>query len=61
MWVVFRRRGADHAVAWIALAALSVLGTSAFLTAATIGHHVVIPLLALAASMLSGGGPRSHK
>ncbi len=58
MWVVLRRRGADPIVSWIALGGLLILGSSAFLNIATIGHHLVFPALALAASMYVAGGPR---
>ena len=58
MWIVLRRRGADPVVSWIALGGLLFLGSSAFLNAATIGHHLVFPALALAASMYVAGGPR---
>ncbi len=33
-------------------------GSSTFLTTATIGHHLVIPAVALAAAMYAAGGPR---
>jgi hypothetical protein len=57
-WLVVRRRGADPTVAWLTLAVLLVYGSSTFLTAATIGHHLVIPAVALAAAMYAAGGPR---
>ncbi len=58
VWLVVRRRGADPTVAWLTLAVLLFYGSSTFLTAATIGHHLVIPAVALAAAMYAAGGPR---
>jgi hypothetical protein len=60
-WYVMRRRGADATIAWMTLVILLFLGTSTFLTAATIGHHLVIPALALAAALYDAGGPRDRK
>jgi hypothetical protein len=37
---------------------LLFFGSSTFLTAATIGHHLVFPAIALAAAMYAAGGPR---
>ena len=58
LWLVIRRRGADPTVAWITLAVLLFYGSSTFLTTATIGHHLVVPAVALAAAMYAAGGPR---
>ena len=58
VWLVVRRRGADPTVAWLTLAVLLLYGSSTFLTAATIGHHLVVPAVALAAAMYAAGGPR---
>ena len=58
MWIVLRRRGADPILSWVALGGLLLLGSSSFLNAVTIGHHLVLPALALAAAMYVAGGPR---
>ena len=57
-WLVVRRRGADPTVAWLTLAVLLFYASSTFLTAATIGHHLVMPAVALAAAIYAAGGPR---
>jgi hypothetical protein len=57
MWVVLRRRGSDPAIGWIALGGLLFLGPSGSLGGSDVGFLVVLPALALAASMIDGGGP----
>ncbi len=58
MWIVIRRRGADPTVSWIAFGTLLILGSSAVINATTLGPFLVLPMVALAASIYSGGGPR---
>ena len=61
MWIVLRRRGAEPEVAWIALVVLLVLGASGVLNSTSMGAFLVLPAVAVAASILDGGGPRSAR
>ena len=61
MWIVLRRRGAEPEVAWVALVSLLVLGASGVVNATTMGAFLVLPAVAVAASVLEGGGPRSAR
>jgi hypothetical protein len=58
MWLVLRRRGTDPVIGWIALGGLLLVGSSGLLGSSHIGFLLVPPALALAATMLDGGGPK---